>query len=95
MGKKTFIVISVFLCFSLWGKPTSHKTICLNMIVKNEGLVIEKWPGLVETLIDYWVIVDTGSTDGTQKVIKNFLKDVPGELHERPWINFAHNRMKR
>jgi FkbM family methyltransferase len=44
--------------------------------------------------MDYWVIVDTGSTDGTQKIIKDFLKDIPGELHERPWVNFGHNRQE-
>jgi len=68
------------------------KTICLNMIVKNEKQVIERCLGSVKHLIDYWVIVDTGSDDGTQEAIKSFLKDLPGELHERPWINFSHNR---
>jgi glycosyltransferase involved in cell wall biosynthesis len=38
------------------------------------------------------VIVDTGSTDGTQDIIKEFMKDVPGELAERPWVDFAYNR---
>ena len=42
--------------------------------------------------IDYWVIVDTGSKDGTQEIIREFMSDIPGELHERPWVNFAHNR---
>jgi len=68
------------------------KTICLNMIVKDEAHVIKRCLASVKPLIDYWVIVDTGSTDGTQKVIQKFLKDIPGELHERPWKNFAHNR---
>lgn len=68
------------------------KTICVNMIVKNESKVITRCLASVKPIIDYWVIVDTGSSDGTQEIIKNFMKDIPGELHERPWINFGHNR---
>ncbi len=66
--------------------------ICLNMIVKNEAAVISRCLATVKPWVDYWVIVDTGSTDGTQDIIREFMKDVPGELHERPWKNFAHNR---
>lgn len=62
------------------------------MIVKDERPVILKCLESVKPLIDYWVIVDTGSTDGTQQAIREFMKDVPGELHERPWVGFAHNR---
>jgi len=62
------------------------------MIVKNEKDVIKTCLETVKPLIDYWVIVDTGSTDGTQRIIKDFLKDIPGELHEKPWIDFASNR---
>jgi glycosyltransferase involved in cell wall biosynthesis len=68
------------------------KTICLNMIVKNESKAIRNLLASVKKIIDYWVIVDTGSTDGTQKIIKEIMNDVPGELHERPWVHFAHNR---
>jgi glycosyltransferase involved in cell wall biosynthesis len=68
------------------------KSICLNMIVKNESDVIERCLMSVMSLIDYWVIVDTGSSDGTQAIVKKILKDVPGVLYERPWVNFAHNR---
>lgn len=68
------------------------KTVCLNMIVKNESPVISRCLESVKALIDYWVIVDTGSIDGTQKKIKEVLKSIPGELHERPWVDFAHNR---
>lgn len=62
------------------------------MIVKNEATVITRCLASVLPLIDYWVIVDTGSDDGTQDVIKDFMRFVPGELHERPWVDFAHNR---
>ncbi len=46
--------------------------------------------------IDYWVVVDTGSTDGTQQIIKDFMAKhkIPGELFERPWVNFSHNRKR-
>lgn len=73
-------------------QPKKKKTVCLNMIVKNETKVIQRCLESVRPIIDYWVIVDTGSNDGTQTVIKEYMKDIPGELHERPWINFGHNR---
>ena len=48
--------------------------ICLNMIVKNESKVIKRCLDSIMPLIDYWIIVDTGSDDGTQQIIKNYLK---------------------
>jgi len=68
------------------------QTICLNMIVKNEARVIRRCLDTVRPFIDRWVIVDTGSTDGTQALIREVLQGVPGELHERRWKDFAHNR---
>lgn len=62
------------------------------MIVKNEAKVIERCLLSVKKFIDYWVICDTGSTDGTQEIIQSILSDIPGELYEKPWVNFAHNR---
>src|SRR5262249_9202570 len=43
-------------------------------------------------LIDHWVIVDTGSTDGTQDRVRECLRSKPGTLHERPWKSFGYNR---
>jgi len=62
------------------------------MIVKNEACVIERCLKSVRPWIDTWAIVDTGSTDGTQAIIQEFFRDVPGELQERPWVDFATNR---
>ncbi|MCJ2050481.1 glycosyltransferase, partial [Methylobacterium sp. J-070] len=50
------------------------------MIVKNEAHVIRRCLESVRPIIDHWVIVDTGSTDGTEEVIRAALADVPGTL---------------
>ncbi|MBB5927593.1 glycosyltransferase [Streptomyces echinatus] len=68
------------------------RTVCLNMIVKDEAPVIRRCLESVRPLVDSWVIVDTGSTDGTQDVIRDVYRDLPGELHERPWRGFDGSR---
>jgi tetratricopeptide (TPR) repeat protein len=67
-------------------------TLCLNMIVKDEAHCLTTCLTSVRPLIDRWAIVDTGSTDGTQDLIRELLRDKPGDLIERPWVDFAHNR---
>lgn len=64
------------------------------MIVKNESHIIMECLNSIYKYIDYWVICDTGSTDGTQEIITNFFKEknIPGELHQREWVGFGHNR---
>jgi tetratricopeptide (TPR) repeat protein len=75
----------------------SRKTnICLNMIVKNETKVLDRLFRSVKDYIDYYVIVDTGSSDGTQQLIKERMSayGIEGEVHERPWVNFGVNRQQ-
>lgn len=69
-------------------------TVCLSMIVKNETHIIHECLNSMWQNIDYWVIVDTGSTDGTQDLIRTFFaeKGIPGELIEKPWVDFGYNR---
>ncbi len=69
-------------------------TICLNMIVRNEAHIVREVLTDVAPLIDTWVVVDTGSTDGTQEVITGFLeaRGIAGALYERPWRDFGTNR---
>jgi glycosyltransferase involved in cell wall biosynthesis len=83
-------MILIFLLFSLFA--TAKETICLNMVVKDEAYDIKRCLDSVRPLIDSWVIVDVGSSDGTQEIIRNLLEDIPGTLYERPWRNFGANR---
>ncbi len=67
-------------------------TVGLAMIVRDEAAVIERCLVSAIPHIDHWTIIDTGSTDGTQEIIRQTLKDVPGKLWSRRWRNFGHNR---
>ena len=64
----------------------------LCIMVKNGGTMFERV--LQENLpyIDCWTVLDTGSTDGTQDVVRRILKDKKGELYEEPFINFRDSR---
>ncbi|WP_329786971.1 tetratricopeptide repeat-containing glycosyltransferase [[Mycobacterium] zoologicum] len=73
---------------------STQPTICLSMIVRNEAHVVREVLDSVAPYISTWVIVDTGSDDGTQELITSHMAElgIPGVLHERPWVNFGHNR---
>jgi hypothetical protein len=62
------------------------------MIAGHEGADIAPCLRSVRDLIDYWVICDTGSGGATPEVIANVLSEIPGELHQREWVDFGHNR---
>ena len=76
------------------GPSSPRPTICLNMIVRDEGHIVHEVLDSVAAHIDSWVIVDTGSSDGTQQKIRDRMRalGIDGELHERPWRDFGHNR---
>lgn len=64
------------------------------MIVKNESHIILECLNTIYKYLDYWVVCDTGSTDGTQDIIRNFFKEkgIPGEIVQHEWKGFGHNR---
>ena len=66
--------------------------VCLSMIIKDESKVIERCLRSVKPYIHSWAIVDTGSTDGTQDIVRKAMDGLPGELAEKPWVDFATNR---
>ena len=72
----------------------TKKTIALCMIVKNESKVLGRALNSVKEFVDYFVICDTGSTDGTPEIATEYFKkyNLKGEVHSRPWVNFSHNR---
>ncbi len=76
--------------------PRPRKNICLNMIVKNEEKVLPRLIRSVKDYIDYYVVVDTGSTDDTIALIQREMAGygIEGEVHERVWVNFGVNRQQ-
>lgn len=70
------------------------KTLCLNMIVRNERANLERCLTALADHIECWVIADTGSTDGTPDFIRSFFaaRKKPGELHSIPFQTFEQAR---
>lgn len=62
------------------------------MIARDAQATLPRCLETVRPVIDHWTIVDTGSLDDTPQVALEALDGVPGQLHHRPWVNFAHNR---
>lgn len=66
--------------------------ISLVMIVRDGEATIRRCLESAEPVCGRYVIVDTGSTDRTREIIAEWLQTRDGELHEREWVGFAHNR---
>jgi tetratricopeptide (TPR) repeat protein len=64
----------------------------LVMIVKNSAPTISEVLTRVLPYIDEWTILDTGSTDGTQGIIKECMKNKRGNLYEEPFVDFKVSR---
>lgn len=64
----------------------------LVMIVKNSGEVLRKTLRAVKPFIQCFTILDTGSTDGTQDLIRSELAEMRGSLIEEPFVDFSTSR---
>jgi hypothetical protein len=69
-----------------------HPTVGLMMIVRNEAAVLPRLAASVASQLDYWTIVDTGSTDETIEVARTVFAEVPGQLIEDEWRGYGPSR---
>lgn len=66
--------------------------VCLAMIVRNEAAVLPRMVASIAGVVDQWLVVDTGSTDGTPQLVEQLLADLPGRVEHRVWRDFGYNR---
>ena len=70
--------------------------IVMTAMFKNEASVTKKMLESCYKYIDFWVVQDNGSTDGTDKIVKDFFaeKNIPGHYYqvEEGWVGFGWNR---
>jgi len=68
--------------------------VCLNMILKNEAARVERCLASVAPHVACWAVMDTGSTDGTQAVVRDFFgaRGIAGHLWNGPFTNFRDTR---
>jgi glycosyltransferase involved in cell wall biosynthesis len=66
----------------------------LSMIVKNESHIVHEVLNCTLPLIDTFCILDTGSTDNTVQIIRDFYKkhEINGEVVEGSWKGFGESR---
>jgi glycosyltransferase involved in cell wall biosynthesis len=64
------------------------------MIVKNESKVIRRMLESVAPFLDSYCICDTGSTDDTIDLIRQFFQErnIPGQIVQETFRDFGHNR---
>jgi glycosyltransferase involved in cell wall biosynthesis len=66
----------------------------LSMIVKNESHIVHEVLNSSLPFIDTFCILDTGSTDNTVQIIRDFYasKGIPGIVHQGDWKGFGKSR---
>ena len=77
-------------------RPIKKSKIVMTAMFKNEASVMQKMLESCYKHIDFWVVQDNGSTDGTDNIVKDFFaeKKIPGYYYqvEEGWVGFGWNR---
>ena len=75
---------------------TTRVRICMISMFKNEANNIRTMLDSVAPYIDYWVLQDNGSTDGTPDIVREWAEKtgIPGKLYDidEGWVNYGYNR---
>jgi tetratricopeptide (TPR) repeat protein len=78
--------------FDDMGQFNYDNLVHLCIMVKNAGPLFEQVLKDNLPIIDRWTVLDTGSTDGTQDIVRRVLGGKKGQLVEEPFINFRDSR---
>tara|TARA_R100000951_G_scaffold82333_1_gene70051 strand:- start:406 stop:1800 length:1395 start_codon:yes stop_codon:yes gene_type:complete len=75
-------------------KRPNGVTVTLCMIVKDEEHIIHECLNSMAPYIDRYDITDTGSTDRTKEIIKEWgeTNNIPGTVYDAPWRGFGKSR---
>ena len=70
--------------------------IVMTTMFQNESKTIRRMLESCYKYIDFWVIQNNGSTDGTEKIVEEFFAEhqIPGFLYnvDEGWVGFGWNR---
>ena len=73
-------------------KSDATMKLVLILMIRNESRILERCLKAVEKVVDAFCIHDTGSTDTTCDIAREWLKTHPGSLSFSEWKNFGYNR---
>lgn len=77
---------------SLVEQPQQPSHACLVLMMKNEGPLLPRLFESVKDFVSEYCIVDTGSNEDTQDLLKSYGIKMPGVVVNEPFVDFATTR---